>query len=243
MGKFITLILALFVGLSLLSCQHDNEHEFTFAVSGEYRPFSYVDPAGNIEGLDVEIGKHIAKKLNKEPKVVRYKFAGLIEGVKVGRFDAAVASHTITEERKKHVAFSLPYYYSGPQVFSREHRPQSTLTHKEIAVSKGSTYQKMAQKYSSNVKVYDSDITALEALARGRHDLVITDRITGAMAIKNGLKIFPHQLLGRSEQGIVVKKENTELLKKINQALVELKREGILKELSYKYFQSDITGR
>ena len=152
-----------------------------------------------------------------------------------------MASQTITEERSKQVNFSQPYYISGPQVFSREKGPVYKLKNKELAVSKGSTYQKQAVQLTSNVKIYDSDVTALEALARGRHDAVITDLITGMTAIKNGLKIYPNQSLGSSDQGISVAKENTKLLARINQALNELQSSGAMKKLSLKYFGRDIT--
>lgn len=60
--------------------------------------------------------------------------------MKSGRFDAAVASHTITEDRLKEVDFSTPYYYSGPQIFVRKDSSVETLADlegMEIAVSKG----------------------------------------------------------------------------------------------------------
>lgn len=238
MKKVFTLLSII---ISLVSCNQKNDNEFRFAVSGEFKPFSYVNENGELTGFDVELGNLIAKELKKKPVSVKYKFSGIIEGLKSGRFDAAVASHTITDERKKQVSFSTPYYYSGPQVFSRNKKDNFNLKKLEIAVSKGSTYQKMAKTYTNSVKVYDSDNTALEALSRGRHDAVITDRVTGAMALKKGLKVFPNQSLGESQQGIAIAKENSELLGKINTILNKLKGNGILMNLSKKYFASDIT--
>ncbi len=234
-------IIIILIFTTLFSCHQEKENEFRFAVSGEFKPFSYVDKDGNLTGFDVELGRLIAKELKKTPVCVKYKFSGIIEGLKSGRFDAAVASHTITDERKKHVNFSLPYYYSGPQAFSRTKKDKINLENLEIAVSKGSTYQKMAQSYSENVKVYDSDNTALEALSRGRHEAVITDRVTGAMALKKGINVFPNQSLGQSQQGIALAKEKQELLKEINKILSKLKSDGSLMNLSKKYFGADIT--
>lgn len=237
--KQIIIIISLLA--SLLSCDQKRDNEFKFAVSGEFKPFSYVDKKGHLTGFDVELGNIIARELQKTSVSVKYKFSGIIEGLKSGRFDAAVASHTITSERKKQVNFSRPYYYSGPQVFSRNKKNNIKLKDLEIAVSKGSTYQKMAKSYTNKVKVYDSDNTALEALSRGRHDVVITDRVTGAMALKKGLKVFPNQSLGESQQGIALAKDSPELLKTINKILLKLESNGTLMNLSKKYFASDIT--
>lgn len=241
MVRLILLLSLLFAA----SCQsQDEEKTFSFASSGEFRPFSFTDENGEMRGYDIEVGREIATRLGLEAKPVKYKFAGIVEGVKSGRFDAAVASHTITPERLEHVAFSIPYYYSGPQIFTRKDIQEISLQdlrNKEIAVSKGSTYAKMAKKYSSNVSVYDSDITALEALNKGRHDLVITDAITGAMAIKRGLNVIAHEKLGESRQGIAVAKDNQKLLQEINQQLKNMTADGTLKEIGLKYFGRDIS--
>jgi polar amino acid transport system substrate-binding protein len=91
--------------------------------------------------------------------------------------------------------------------------------------------------------LYDSDVTALEALANGRHDAVITDFITGKEAIGAGLEIEGKELLGRSEQAIAIAQDNDELLEKVNEALETLRENGTLKEISEKYFGEDITAK
>ncbi|PMY00302.1 amino acid ABC transporter substrate-binding protein, partial [Pseudomonas sp. MPR-R5A] len=84
-------------------------------------------------------------------------------------------------------------------------------------------------------------VVALEALANGKHDAVITDFITGKEAIGAGFKIEGKELLGKSEQAIAVAKENEELLEKINAALEKLHEDGTLAEISKKYIGEDIT--
>lgn len=230
----------------LLACTKTDQTQFRFASSGEFYPFSFVDDKGELQGYDIDVGREIAKRLNLTPAPAKYKFAGLIEGVKSGRFDAAIASHTITEERREHLAFSTPYYYSGPMVFIRPgdlYENAEALKNKKIAASKGSTYVTIAKEYTEDVSIYDSDITALEALQSGRHDLVITDEIAGAMAIKRGLKIMPSLKLGISEQAIAVSHENPALLEKINQVLQEMRDDGTLAKIGEKFLERDISKR
>jgi polar amino acid transport system substrate-binding protein len=218
--------------------------KFTFASSGEFKPFSVTDGSGKMSGFDIDVAEAVAKELGLEPNQKKFKFASIVEGVKSGRFDAAVASHTVNEDRLKHVDFSTPYYYSGPQIFVRpdsDSEKLDDLEGLEIAVSKGSTYAKTAEEVTDNIVLYDSDVTALEALANGRHDAVITDFITGKEAIGAGLEIEGKELLGRSEQAIAIAQDNDELLEKVNEALETLRENGTLKEISEKYFGEDIT--
>ncbi|MGC4376711.1 transporter substrate-binding domain-containing protein [Fictibacillus sp. Mic-4] len=217
---------------------------FHYAVSGEFAPFSFVKKDGSLDGFDVAVGQAIAKELGVKPKVSQFKFYGIISAVKTNRFDAAVASHTITPERKKSVNFSTPYYYSGPVLYAKPNsdiKDVSDLKGKSVAVSKGSTYEKEASKYTKDIAVYDSDVTALRALSDGKHDAVITDSITGKQAIKKGFKVKEVKVLGVSEQGIAVSKKDTHLLKAVNKALDHLRKTGKLKELSEKYVGADIT--
>ncbi|MFD2442823.1 transporter substrate-binding domain-containing protein [Bacillus sp. CGMCC 1.16607] len=218
--------------------------KFTFASSGEFKPFSVTDAKGKMSGFDIDVGNAVAKELGLDPVQKKFKFGGIVEGVKSGRFDAAVASHTINEERLKEVNFSTPYYYSGPQVFVRPDSSNETLDSLkdlEIAVSKGSTYADIAGPISKNIIYYDSDVTALEALSRGKHDAVITDFITGKEAIGAGMKIVGKELLGRSEQAIAIAKGNEKLLEKVNEALETLRENGTLAKISEKYIGEDIT--
>ncbi|WP_172193723.1 transporter substrate-binding domain-containing protein [Saccharibacillus qingshengii] len=221
---------------------HDDE--FVFTASGEFRPFSYLNDDLTMSGFDIEVGNAIAQELGVKPVAKRMKMVGLVEGVKNGRADAAVASLTINELRAKHVLFSTPYYYSGPQIFTRPDSPIQTtddLQGKEIAVAKGTSYLDIAKRYTGNVKTYDSDITALQALADGRHDAVITDFVTGRTSIQEGIDVEERQLIERSEQAIVVPTDNPVLLKRINEALDKLRQDGTMKRISEKYFGEDIT--
>ncbi|WP_369522580.1 transporter substrate-binding domain-containing protein [Guptibacillus hwajinpoensis] len=218
--------------------------KFSYVVSGEFPPFSTVDANGDLDGFDVAVGKAIAEKLDLEPAVEKFKFSGMVSAIQSGRYDAAVASHTITDERKEAVNFSEPYYYSGPVLYVQpgsDIQSVEDLEGKDVAVSKGSTYEKSAQEYTDKISNYDSDQTALRALSEGKHDAVITDDITGKQAMEEDFKIEKVEQLGTSEQAVAIKKENSNLLEAVNKALEELKEDGTLTKLSEEYIGVDIT--
>ncbi|MFD2046240.1 transporter substrate-binding domain-containing protein [Ornithinibacillus salinisoli] len=217
--------------------------KLTFAASGEFKPFSYMEGTEMI-GYDIAVAEAIADKLGLEVVQEKAKFDGIVTGVKQGRYDIAVASHTITDERLEEVDFSDPYYYSGPVIYTRadsDIQSAADLDGKEISVSRGSTYVEMAEEYTDNIPKVDSDVVALQSLASGHHDAVITDDITGQTAIENGLEIENRGQLGVSEQAVAVAKENEVLLEAINEALQELKESGELAELSKEWIGVDIT--
>lgn len=219
------------------------EGKLIFAASGEFKPFSYME-GNNMIGYDIAVAEAIAEHLGLEPVQQKAKFSGIVTGVNEGRYDIAVASHTITEERLEKVNFTEPYYYSGPVIYTREDSDITSaddLKGKEISVSRGSTYVEIATEYTDNIPQVDSDVVALQSLASGHHDAVITDDITGKTAIQNGLKIENRGQLGVSEQAIAVNKENEKLLEAINKALEELKESGELAKLAEKWIGVDVT--
>jgi polar amino acid transport system substrate-binding protein len=108
--KRVSILVGVFSLLLLAACGSNssdggpelkNKGEFNFIVSGEFPPFSSVDKDGKLTGYDVAVGKAVAKELGLKPKPEKFKFHGAISAIKADRFDAAVASHTITNDRKK----------------------------------------------------------------------------------------------------------------------------------------------
>ncbi|UCZ52133.1 transporter substrate-binding domain-containing protein [Bacillus shivajii] len=221
--------------------------KFVYALSGEYRPFSYVDENNELTGFDVDIGKAIAEELGVEGEPYQISFSGIIPGLQDDRYDAIIGSMGITEERKESVDFSDPYYISGAQLYVR---PDSDLTSIEdvdedtnVAVALATTYEDMIQDYTTDVSTYDSDVIALQALAEGRHDAVVTDRLVGLINIEEqDLNLeMAGELIDTDYMGIAVKKGNEDLLEAINEALQAIKDNGSYLEISEHYFNEDIS--
>lgn len=258
MKKSVKFALAATIGATLLlggcssSSQVSSEtgllddETFVYALSGEYRPFSYSNENNELTGFDVEIGKALAEEMGIEGEPYRISFSGIIPGLQDNRYDAIIGSMGITEARKEQVDFSDPYYISGAQLFVR---PDSTLTGLaditddiDVAVALATTYADLVGDYTSQISTYDSDVVALQALAQGRHDAVITDRLVGLINIEEqGLDlVLAGDLIDVEEMGIAVKKGNETLLNEINRALAVIKENGTYLEISEKYFNDDI---
>ena len=226
-----------------------NQQEFRYGMSGLFKPFNFKEN-GQLTGFDVEIGKKIAEKMGMKPVPVTNPWETIIQGLQAKKYDAIIGSMTVTDERKKSVDFTNPYYRSGSQIFISGKNQKITslndLKGKKIGAVKASPYGELARKLtdSANVVEYDSDLTALMDLPTGRLDAVITDQMVGFRVIKE--KAIDIKDLGsplsHDNQAIAVRKGDTELLNKINKALDEIIKDGTYEKISKKWFGRNILG-
>lgn len=223
------------------------KEDFVFAFSGLYPPFNYTEN-DEFLGFDVEIGTAIAEELGMNPKPVTNPWQTIIAALKSNKFDAIIGSMAITEERLKEVNFTDPYYESGAQVFVSEDNDEiktiDDLHGKKIGVVVSSTFEENAKEYTDQVVTYDSDVTALQDLTvKGRLDAVITDQLVGMYAInQNKLPIkLVDEPIYLDQMGIAIKKEDEELLEKVNEALKTIMENGTYAQISEKYFGRDIS--
>lgn len=85
MGLMVILILA--AGCGPGANQLAEEKTFTYAMSGQYRPFNYFDENKQLTGFDVEIGRALAEKMGMEPRPIATPWQGLISGLKAKKYD------------------------------------------------------------------------------------------------------------------------------------------------------------
>ncbi|MEY2196020.1 ABC transporter substrate-binding protein [Neobacillus sp. BF23-41] len=223
--------------------------EFHYAMSGLFKPFNYKE-SNELKGFDVEIGKALAKKMGMKAVPVTNPWETIIQGLQAKKYDAILGSMTITDERKKVVDFSNPYYRSGSQVFVSENntdiKSPDDLKGKRIGVAKGTPYKDLALKYTSkeNIVEYDTDLVALMDLPSKRIDAAITDRMVGLPIIKSGtVKIKDvGKPMTHDDQAIAVRKEDKELMDKLNKAMDEIIKDGTYDKISDKYFGRNILG-
>lgn len=223
------------------------EGSLTFAMTGQYPPLNF-QKDGKLTGFDVEIGTEIAKRMGLEANPVTNPWETIIQGLKAKKFDAIIGSMTATPERDKQIDFTEPYYLSGAQIFVAENntdiQSKEDLKGKTIGVIQASTWKSIAESLTSpdKVKGYPVDVNALQDLALGRLDAVITDKIVGVSA-KNekGLKIKPiGDLLNEDRVSIGVTEGNKDLANKINDALQSMIDDGTYEKISMKWFNTNI---
>ncbi|WP_269501962.1 ABC transporter substrate-binding protein [Burkholderia sp. IMCC1007] len=219
----------------------------TFAMSGKYPPFNFVDESGQLKGFDVDIGDRISAKLGAKPVPVTTAWDGIVGGLLAGKFDAIIGSMAITEERAKAVDFTQSYYRSGAQLFvpkSSGVQSVDQLKGKVVGVVLGETYEAWLRKNQPDVqlKTYKGLPDVLIDLQNRRIDGFVTDRIAGILTIrdKNISAKSVGPLLYPEKVGIAVRKDSPKLRDAINAALDTLYKDGEYDAISKKWLGEDV---
>ena len=219
------------------------EGKLIVSTNAEFPPYEYYD-ANEIVGIDIEIAQAIADKLGLELEVKDGAFDAIIAEVVSGKADIGIAGMTVTEERKQNVDFS-DSYATGTQVIivkgDSEIKSAADLEGKSIGVQLGTTGDIMATDIKdSKVEQYNKGMDAVQALSQGKIDAVIIDSEPAKFYEKevSGLKILD-EAFAVEDYAIALKKGNTALQSKINEALKELKAEGKIDEIIGKYIKAE----
>jgi len=246
----VGLILLLTMPFLAAQGQKESTATISFAGSGGYPPFNYLTEEGDVAGFDVDVAQEIANRLGKELNYVTTSWDGIVEGLRAKRYDGILGSMGITAERQKVVDFSLPYYYSGPQLIARKDGSIQTLedlkSSHTLGLVTGTTFEQDAMKLGTKVKLYEDDNQTLIELLNGRIDGVLTDRIVGLNAIAALDEGDTLTLVGsvlRSEvMAIAFHKDNTALKDQVNEILSSMFADGTMRAISEKWFNGeDIT--
>ena len=257
--KSVTSIISLLSALSLIaqaSAQAPDWKKIRVAVEGNYPPFSVMSPDGKLGGFDIDVARALCVEMRAECTLVQQEWDGMIPAMNVKKFDMIVASMTITEERKKAVDFSDPYYdvpsrWVAKTGMFKDATPAS-LKGKKIAVLRNSPRAKyVAENYKGFdvLEVAKETDVYLELLA-GRADIGIGSSVVSGEALlkkpegKTYQQVGPVVNIGAgSGVGIAVRKDDTVLRDKINVALKGIRANGNYKKLADKYFDFDVSGQ
>ncbi|MCD6503033.1 MAG: basic amino acid ABC transporter substrate-binding protein [Thermoplasmata archaeon] len=233
----------------LLGCvQKQEEMVLVVGTSADFPPFEYKDPnTGEIVGFDIELIKLIAQRLGYDRVEIKdMDFDSLIPALDAGQIDVAIAGITITEKRKQEVDFSIPYWSADQAVVIRKGSGITINDIKDlygltIGVQTGTTGAIFVEEnvgQNATIKEYPTYVEALQALITGQIDAIVVDTPVAQRFTQQYDVEIVHVFQTGEQYGIAVKKGNTELLNKINQALQEIMNSNEWNQLIEKYFGS-----
>jgi polar amino acid transport system substrate-binding protein len=216
----------------------------TVATDATWPPFESInEQSKNIEGMDIDIFNAIAAKENMSVTFKNVAWDPLLAGMAQGMYDAAISSITITEERKKDMLFSDPYFAAGQLVVVKIDntaiKGKDTLAG-QVGVQLGTTGDIEVQKIkAATPKPYDDIGLAFQDLMNGQIQAVVCDNPVALLYVgkySDKLKAVG-SVFTDENYGIAVAKGKTDLLKKINDGLKAVKSEGLIDQYAKKWLK------
>lgn len=233
------------------------EKTLKIGTEGAYPPFNNLTSDGKLEGFDIDIARALCDEMKTKCEFVTQDWDGIIPALQAGKFDAIIASMSITPERMKKVDFTNKYYNTPPAVAAPKDSDikgtsKEDLAGKTIGVQGSTTHFNYSeQTYTdSTVKPYPTAQEYQLDLANGRLDAVNDDVVVvqqwldspeGACCKLIGT-IKPVEEIHGKGAGIAVRKGDNELREKLNAAIDAIRANGKYKEINDKYFKFDAYG-
>lgn len=224
--------------------------EIIIATEGTWAPWTYHNEEDVLVGFDVEVAQKIAEKLGVKATFEEVAWDGIFAGLDSGRYDIAANGVEVTETRAEKYDFTVPYGYIRTAIIVRGDNDSinsfEDLAGKTTANTLASTYALMAESYGASPMGVDDLNQTIELLLQGRVDATLNAEVSlyDFMKVKPDANIKMAALSAEANLvSIPLRKgdDSATLLAAIDKAIEELHQEGVISELSIKYFGSDIT--
>ena len=157
--------------------------ELRVAVNPTFPPFEFVNTQTNeITGFEMELVRAMGKHLGYDVKMLNIGFDGIIPAILAGTADVGASGFSVTEERKKRVLFTAPFYESGLTILVKKAGADKIKSFKDlegrkVGVQIGTTAATMAKTIKdAKVSTFNNAGEAILDLQVGGTDAVINDR-------------------------------------------------------------------
>jgi cyclohexadienyl dehydratase len=158
-------------------------HILRVCTTGDYKPYSFLRPDGQFEGIDIDQAESLAKSLGARTFYVKTSWSNLMNDF-VAKCDIAVGGVSTTLERQKRAAFTAPYMEDGKTPIVRCEDKDKYQTVEQIdqpnvrtIVNPGGTNERFAKQYfpHSALIEYPDNVTIFKQILDGKADVMVTD--------------------------------------------------------------------
>lgn len=257
MGLNIRIILVSAVLGAVAGSAQAQDDVLRIGVEGAYPPFSWKEPDGSIVGFDIDIANALCAEMGRECEMVEQDWDGMIPALIAGRYDAIVASMSITEERRQQVDFSIKYY-STPAVFVAAEgtalEPTAEgLAGARVGVQRATIHQCFMETYfpEAELVLYPTQEEVFQDLVAGRLDAQLSDIIASTDGFLSTPEGEGFAMLGDPQvdtacqgegAGVAVRKGEEELRDAFSAAILAIRESGAYAGINDRYFDYDIYG-
>lgn len=236
------LLLALFGALALSGTAAHAAEPLRVATDATFPPMEYIEN-GKRTGFDTELVEAIGKQLGRPVEWIDIDFKGLIPALVSRRADMAVSAIYITDERRKVVDFTVPYYAGGLVAMAKADnttiKSPADLAGRKVSVQVGTkSVSFLKEKYpQAQLVEVEKNQEMFNLVEVGRADAAVTGKPAAYQYVRTrpGLKVLPEQLT-TEEYGMAIRKDTPELTKAVNDALARMKADGTYAAIVQKWF-------
>lgn len=213
---------------------------------GAYAPYNYVNDNGELAGYEIDLGNAICAEAKLTCEFITNEWDSIIPNLIAGNYDMIMAGMSITEDRKKTIAFSDEYYPAEPSRFLASAGAKfdfTALKGLKIGVQGATMHAAYAEENlaaGNTILSFETFDQAIADLAAGNIDLFLADgdplsnvseSSKGAMvAVGEGIRIGEGMAVG-------LRQKDTDLAATLNKALTSLKKKGVVDKLIKVYFK------
>ena len=257
--KFIALLL---LALTLLAGCSNNEPAtsktpeqdkttYVMGLDDTFAPMGFRDEKGQLIGFDIDLANEVSKRLGITIEFQPIDWSMKETELNAGNIDFIWNGYTITAERQEKVAFSKPYLENSQIIVvlaNSDVKTKADLTGKNVAVQAESSALDAINAEPDFVKSvnelveFSTNNEAFMDLEAGRSNALVVDEVLARFYMRqNGQDKFKvlEEDFGDEEYGIGLRKDEVELLKKLDEALDEMKKDGTYDEIYAKWFSEN----
>ena len=215
-----------------------------------YPPFEYME-GDTAAGFDVDLWNEIGQRLNRPATMQNIPWDGLIPALQSSKCDAIISDMGITEERKKQISFSDPYYWTTFGMIAAKDSGIATLDDlkgKILGVQTGTIAEKWTRDnvdklQPKEIVPYDEAMEMVQDLQARRTDAVVNDVpfLSQQLKDKPDLMILNVRVGDRAPSGIAFRLADTKLRDDVNGALKAIIQDGTWAKLYVKWFGTEPT--
>lgn len=222
--------------------------ELVVATEMQFPPFDISDN-GTYKGVDRELIDAVAKELGVKVSYLDLPWTSVLPGLEAKKFDLCIAPVTITKERMKRYAFSVPIADATAALMKRADdksiaKPED-IAGKAVGGQKGTSQLEQLKAFAAklpkpvDIKEYVDNNQSYADLAAGRIDASINSLPNLAYAAAQRADAFALVLppFGQATYfSWVGRLDDKTLLDAVNAALVKLEGDGTVATIQKKWF-------
>lgn len=222
---------------------------YKVGINTPYPPYAQNSDTGNYEGFDIDILNEIGKRegftIDWQPRV----WEGIYELLDTGELDIVASGGFDTAERRAKYGFSQPYHTETMVLITKnpDTKTFNDARGKSISYVVGGAEEYIVRDLTGSQELdpslgNDSSWSSVKRIIQGKADFALDTSSIYAYYAKQ----YPDQKLLAIHQAspeistvaFGVKKDNTELLNKLNNGLNAMKADGTYDKMKAKWFDT-----